>query len=58
MKQEGSKRGTTGTLREIVLAHSESFRHSSLHKDFLNIFMEDKLEHFSKCMGIYLYVYK
>ena len=23
MKQEGSKRGITGTLRKIVLAHSE-----------------------------------
>ena len=43
MKQEGSKRGTTGTLREIVLAHSESFQHSSLCKDFLDISLEDKL---------------
>ena len=37
MKQEGSKRGTTGTLREVVLAHSESFQHSSLCKDYLNL---------------------
>ena len=43
MKQEGSKRGTTGTLREIVIAHSESFQHSSPRKDFLNIFLKDKL---------------
>ena len=42
MKQEGSEHGTTGTLREIVLAHSEGFQHSSLHKDLPNIFLEDK----------------
>ena len=38
MEEEGSKHGTTGTLRKIVLAHSESFEHSSL-----NIFSEGKL---------------
>ena len=43
MKQEGSKRGTTGTLRKIVLAQSESFQHSFLCKGLLNIFSEDKL---------------
>ena len=43
MKEEGSKRDTTGTLRKIVLAHSENFQHSSLRKDFVNIFSEDKL---------------
>ena len=32
-KQEGSKRGTTVTLRKLALAHSESFQHSSLCKD-------------------------
>ena len=42
MKQ-GSKRGTTGALRKIALAHSENFPHSSLCKNFLNIFSEDEL---------------
>ena len=46
MKREGSKSGTTGTLREIVLAHSESFQHSSLRKDFLNILLEDNCNSF------------
>ena len=45
MKQQGSKRGTTGTsLRKIILAHLESFQNFPiLCQDLLNIFSEDKL---------------
>ena len=46
MKQQGFKRGTTGTtsLRKIILAHPESFQHFSVScEDLLNIFLKDKL---------------
>ena len=57
MKREGSKRTTTCTLGGIVLAHSESFQHSSLRKDFLNIFLEDNCNIFlSVCAYIYVYI--
>ena len=40
MKQQGSRRGTTGdSLKEIILAHLEGFQHFSiLDQDLLNIF--------------------
>ena len=44
MKQQGSKRGTTGTpLRKLILAHPESSQHFSISCQYLlNIFSEDK----------------
>ena len=40
MKQQGSKRDTTGT----ILAHPESFQHFSIScQDLLSILSEDKL---------------
>ena len=45
IEQQGSKGDATATsLRKIILAHTESFKHFSiLSQEFLNIFLEDKL---------------
>ena len=45
MKQQGSKRGTSGTsLRKIILAHLESFQHFSIScQGLLNISTDDRL---------------
>ena len=59
MKQQGSKRGITGTsLRKIILAPPESFQQFSIScQDLLNVYSEDKLYNFSLSVCIYLCVY-
>ena len=56
MKQQGSKRGTTGTsLRNIILTHPESLQHFSiLFQDLLDIFSEDNLYNFSLSVCVYI----